>query len=245
MRIGILSDIHGNLVALEAVLAELANEEIDKIVCLGDLATSGPQPSQVISRLRELHGSIVLGNMDAWLLSPRPRNVKDERGRRIADIQSWGAAQVGAEHLAYLRTLPHTAELCLGMPTGSADLACFHASPSSNEESISATTAEGDVDRLLCGCAASVIAVGHTHTQMLRRHRDITILNPGSVGAPKNPPWAEYAVAEWRNRTLRLELRRTLPDVDAAIQAARATDMPHVEWWIQERTGVTAGPGPQ
>lgn len=245
MRVAILSDIHGNLLALEAVLADLAREEIDQLVCLGDIAASGPQPREVICRFRELRSTVVLGNMDSWLLSPKRRRVTSDRVRRITEIHSWGAAQMGDGELAYLRTLPQTVDLSLGMPGSAADLACFHASPRSNEDAVSAATTDEDLDRLLCGCAAAIVAVGHTHTQMLRRHRETTILNPGSVGAPKCPPWAEYAIAQWSNRTLQLELRRTLPDVDATIEAARATDMPHVDWWIQDRLGVPAAPRPQ
>lgn len=64
------------------------------------------------------------------------------------------------------------------------------------------------------------------------------ILNPGSVGAPRHPPWVEYAVVQWQEGSLRIGLRRTLLDVDSVIEAARSSDMPHVNWWIQDRTAA-------
>ncbi len=69
MRIGLISDIHGNLLALEVVLQELAQEQVDQIICLGDVGALGPQPRQVIERLRYLHCPVILGNTDAWLLT--------------------------------------------------------------------------------------------------------------------------------------------------------------------------------
>ncbi|NIW96181.1 MAG: hypothetical protein GWN20_25895, partial [Phycisphaerae bacterium] len=82
MRLAIISDIHGNLIALEAVLAVLAQEEIDQMVCLGDVAATGPQPHETIARLRELNCPVVMGNTDDWLLNPHPHPVRDENSHR-------------------------------------------------------------------------------------------------------------------------------------------------------------------
>ena len=237
MRIGIISDIHGNLVALESVLHELAKDHIDHIVCLGDVAADGPQPREVIARLRQVSSSLVMGNMDAWLLSPRARNVKSERVRRITEIQSWGASQLSPDDLDYLRTFRQTIEFTLDVAEVPANLLCFHGSPTSNEEGISPRASEEELEQVLTGCMADVMACGHTHTQMLRRIGVRSILNPGSVGAPRCPPWAEYAVLQCNNGSLRLELRRVLPNVDSIVEAALSSGMPHPDWWIQDRTG--------
>ncbi len=77
-KIAIFSDIHGNLPALEAVLAAVAGEGVERLVCLGDLATLGPQPHEVIARVRALGCPVVMGNTDATLLSP-PRRRRAER----------------------------------------------------------------------------------------------------------------------------------------------------------------------
>ncbi len=77
MRIGIIADVHANLAALDAVLAALAAEPADRIVCLGDVAV-GPQPREVVARLRELNGPIVMGNADAWLLTGVTTNPNEQ-----------------------------------------------------------------------------------------------------------------------------------------------------------------------
>ncbi|MBI3286567.1 MAG: metallophosphoesterase family protein [Chloroflexi bacterium] len=72
MRVAIFSDIHGNLVALEAILAEIERERVDQMICLGDVAATGPQPAETLHRLRELNCPVVMGNTDARFLNPQP-----------------------------------------------------------------------------------------------------------------------------------------------------------------------------
>ena len=97
---------------------------------------------------------------------------------------------------------------------------------------------------MLGGRRAILLAGGHTHTQMLRRYGDMILLNPGSVGLPfeqnvatgrsRNPPWAEYAVVGWAGGALSIELRRVPVDRAAIVQTARASAMPHAQWWAQD-----------
>ena len=78
MRIAIISDIHGNLVALEAALNDLKTEHMDRIVCLGDVVSGGPQPGEVVAHLKTLNGPVVMGNMDTWCLNPHPGRRKEQ-----------------------------------------------------------------------------------------------------------------------------------------------------------------------
>src|SRR5689334_16834432 len=89
MRIAVIADIHGNLAGLEAALEDIAREQPDATVCLGDVAASGPQPHQVVAQLRELHFPVVMGNADAWLLNPPSDEPQDDFMRRIVDIDRW------------------------------------------------------------------------------------------------------------------------------------------------------------
>jgi len=95
MRIALLADIHGNLVALETVLHEIAQESVDQIVCLGDVGALGPQPHEVITCLRQSHCPVILGNTDAWLLSPPGAKTSDSE--TIRTITSWCAEQLTPE----------------------------------------------------------------------------------------------------------------------------------------------------
>jgi putative phosphoesterase len=241
MRVALIADIHGNLVALDAVLTAIERDRVDQVVCLGDVAASGPQPREVIDRLRQLGCPAVLGNTDAWLLNPSRRADADEDWLRIEAIDEWCAAQLGPAHLDYLRTF----EPLITVPlSDEASLLCFHGSARSYDEIILATTPDDELDAMLAGYRARVMAGGHTHVQMLRRHRETLVLNPGSVGLPfeqvgsagqvRNPPWAEYALIEWAGGEVSVALRRVPIDARAVVDAIVRSGMPHAEWWAQD-----------
>jgi putative phosphoesterase len=232
-RVAIISDIHGNGVALDAVLADIARDEVDNVICLGDLAAGGPQPDAVISRLRELDCQVVRGNADRWLLASLPPGGSTET-RRLEEVVAWARTRLAAADWEYLAALPTT----LHLSTDGLDLFCFHGSPSADTDSLLATTPAAKVDQLLAGApAASVLAGGHTHLQMLRRHRAALLVNPGSVGLPLDalstgaaalPAWAEYATVAVGAGDLEIVYRRVPVDVDAL--AAATACMPHRSW---------------
>jgi putative phosphoesterase len=240
MRLAIISDIHGNLIALEAALADIERESPDQIVCLGDVAELGPQPRQTVERLKPLNCPVVMGNTDEWLLNPdEPSEPDDEDARRMEEIAFWCLHQLSAADLDYLRTFPATVEIPLGSDI---TILCFHGSPRSNRERIIAATPDEELEPMLSGFTATVMAGGHTHAQLLRRFRDGFILNPGSVGLPiertptkdRRPPWAEYALIGYENGRLSIELRRAPVDVATVVRAAHESGMPHAEWWSKD-----------
>jgi predicted phosphodiesterase len=119
--LALISDIHGNGVALDAVLADVAAREVDEIVCLGDVAAGGPQPRRVIRRLRELGCRAVRGNADGWLLDGLPAG-RSEATRRLRETVAWARGQLGDDDLAYLAVLPAT----LSCSVGGLELLCVH-----------------------------------------------------------------------------------------------------------------------
>ncbi len=242
MRVGVVSDVHGNLVGLEAVLADVAGERVDRVVCLGDVAAMGPQPGEAVARVRGLGWATVKGNTDEWLDDPAAGTGgagEGEDARRIAEIVAWGAGRLSGEDRAWLGALPATVEVPLGEGVA---LLCYHGSPRSNTDRILPTTPDDELERLLDGHAAAVCVGGHTHLAMLRRHRERLVVNPGSVSLPvqrfptvppsRTPPWAEYALIGWEEGRLSVELRGVPLDLDAVEGAARGSGMPHAAWWI-------------
>jgi predicted phosphodiesterase len=235
MRIGLIADIHGNLIALETVLAELAREPLDQLVCLGDVAALGPQPGEALARLRALGCPVVIGNTDAWLLAP-PSAIDGDRFDRA--ITQWTIAQLTDDDRAHIATFPSTIELAL---RDGQTLLCFHGSPRSYDDVIVPTTPDDELREMMGdNTQATILAGGHTHLQMLRRHGDAHIVNVGSVGlagvgaaAEKNHHvrWAEYAVVDLDKDRLDISLRRTPLDVEQMVAVARASGMPEVEWW--------------
>lgn len=233
MRVGMIADIHGNLIALETVLAELARESLDHIVCLGDVAALGPQPAAVLARLRALRCPVVMGNTDAWLLA----SSATDGDRFDRAITEWTCTQLSESDRAFIATFPATCELALG---GGHSLLCFHGSPRSYDDVIVAATRDEELATMFGAPDAALLAGGHTHLQMMRRYGDGWIINPGSVGLAgvgaavqrnRDVHWAEYAVVQSDGESLAISLRRTPLDVAAMIEAAYASGMPEAAWW--------------
>jgi predicted phosphodiesterase len=229
---------------LEAVLDELAREQTDQIICLGDVAALGPQPHEVLARLQTLNCPVIMGNTDAWLLNAQvPSEVAAENSRPVYEMAVWCAEQLSQAERDYLHTFPATLERPLDEGR---TLLCYHGSPRSFDDVIAAVTPDATVKEMLAGYSAAVMVGGHTHTQMVRRYEYAYIINVGSVGLPgvnpgspelaknRNISWAEYGVLSIEQGRLSIDLRRMPIDVDAMLQAARHTHMPHLDWWIQK-----------
>jgi putative phosphoesterase len=235
VRVALIADVHGNLLALEAVLAELEREEPDRVVCLGDVA-AGPQASEALARVRELECPVVMGNWDAWFLDGIPG---DDSGlaQKLAEIGRWWSSRISPADRAFIESFVPTVELELGDET---KLLCFHGSPGSFNDVILSTTSDQALASMLGGAEAPVLAGGHTHVQMVRRLGTSTIVNPGSVGLPfrrwmpddiRVAWWAEYGIVSSENGRLTVELRRTTYDVERFLQLSLASGMPHARWW--------------
>jgi putative phosphoesterase len=236
--LALLSDIHGNLTALEAILADLKRLGINNMVCLGDVAAFGPQPVAVLERLQALAIPVVMGNTDAWLLDPQPHPERDERTTFINEIELWGAAQLTAVHRQYLQTFQPTITIPLAEET---ELLCFHGSPRSYHDIIRATTPDEEVAEFLEGHMATVMAGGHTHTQLVRRFRQSWLVNPGSVGLPyesisnetvQRPHAAEYGLVSWADGRITIQLCRIPYDTKQVAKITRASGMPHAGRWL-------------
>jgi predicted phosphodiesterase len=237
MRIGLISDIHGNVFALEAVLAQLATERLDDLICLGDVAALGPEPGAVFARLQALGCPVVMGNMDEWLLSPPDLDTADELDQVLI---RWHTAQLTDAERAYVRAFPATIERSLGAEW---TLLCFHGSPRSHHDVIIPTTPDDALNEMFGDTHAAVLAGGHTHLQMMRQHGDAHLINVGSVGLPgvgaaaqrnRRVRWAEYAIVEAEGDGLEISLRRVPLDIGPMLARARCSGMPAqvLEWWV-------------
>lgn len=240
-KIALLADIHGNSIALEAVLSLLKRDGINQAICLGDVAIFGPQPRETLACVRDLACPVVMGNTDAWALDPKPHPIRNQETELFNAVELWSAAQLTDDDLAFIRTFEPVVETTLANGT---TLCCYHGSPYSFNDGIVATTPDDEIAALLAGYRATIMAGGHTHAQMVRRFSDMLLINPGSVGrayeiAPddgkaRELPWAEYAILTADGTDLAVELRRTPYDHSALADLAFASGMPHVDWWMGE-----------
>jgi putative phosphoesterase len=243
VRIAILSDTHGNLVALNAVMSDMEKRgSIDRIFCLGDVAAVGPQPRESIAFLRKMKWPCVMGNTDEKLAKSiledyNHLDVPQDEKRRMVTLDKWTAAQLDESDRRFLSELKTTIE----MKGRQISLLCYHGSPGSNTEGILATTPDDKVSNILGGHMATVFAGGHTHVQMFRRFRGSAIINPGSVGLPLertpsgrilNPAHAEYAIVSSVGDDLDVELL-TVPYAFSALKkAVRESGMPSPDAWL-------------
>ncbi|MDQ6907500.1 MAG: metallophosphatase family protein [Chloroflexota bacterium] len=238
MRIAVIADVHANFIALEAVLAQIATQRVDQIVCLGDVASLGPQPCETLARLQDIRCPIVMGNGEAQLLEPVPLALDAlARIRKIVDIYEWCRMILSDGDRAFMRSFAPTVTVPLG---DDATLLCFHGSPRSYYDVIRVTTPEDELDKMLGDTTATALAGGHTHQPFIRRYRERLLFNPGCVGVAlmayrasnlRRAPWAEYATVTCENGSLRIELCRTAVDIRAVEAAALQSGMPHADWW--------------
>ncbi len=236
MRIAVISDIHGNKPALEAVLAEIEREQVDRLVCLGDVAV-GPQPGAALDRIAETGCPVIMGNWDAAFLNGLPA-LEGELGEMLVQQAEWAAGQLSDAEREVMRGFVPSLELSLG---DGLDALFFHGSPRSFDEVILASTPAEQLDALLEGSDAPVLVGGHTHYQLLRGHREHVLVNPGSVGLPfrslpagervRISPWAEYGLLTHEEGRLALELRRVDYDTESFLRSTLETGMPHAQWW--------------
>jgi putative phosphoesterase len=210
MRVAAISDIHGNLPALEAVLADIASEGIEEIVVVGD-TVSGPWPAEVFDRLAALGARHVRGNADRLVVSGGEGAIGD-----------WSAERLGQRRNA-VAEWPLTLELAV---EGLGTVVVCHATPTSDELIYTRITPDEDLERLFEGVEADVVVCGHTHVQYDRTlPSGLRIVNPGSVGMP----YQGRRGAFWAVLGPDVELRSSEYDVEAAAAAVRAREAPGVE----------------
>jgi predicted phosphodiesterase len=211
--LGILYDVHGNLPALEAVLAEAEREGVDEWLLGGDYCAFGPWPVETLERLRGLERATWLrGNGERWLVDP-PTDLPAEQSEFIPAALASTIAQLSANDVDELVGLATLAER--------EDAFYCHGSPLSDVESFSPERDEGD-ERLLAGVKERQVVFGHSHIQFRRGGPDETdLVNPGSVGMPLDGDTR----AGWAcRRAGELELRRTPYDVGSAVGKMREYD---------------------
>lgn len=229
MRIALLADLHGNLSALDAVLADIANTGgADVTLALGDLAMLGPQPAEVIDRLRETGCLAIQGNCDIWYNQTLAEDEvgRDERLAWIVRYARWAKHLLGEDRVRYLLDLPFSWQADLG---GGERLLAVHGSPRRIDEPILPEVQPDALDEILAGVSASVLAFGHTHRAMVRRYGGITLVNPGTLGNPIPPDLdarAAYGLVSWEAGRLEVVLRRLAYDPAATLAAAEERQMP-------------------
>lgn len=222
--IAVLSDIHGVLPALDAVLAEPAVRSAERIVLTGDIA-AGPQPVEVLERLLGLGDRVVWvrGNADRELV----QLARGERSDVPDPIAPWAASQLSTDHVQWLAGLPYPVTLPID---GFGNVVFCHATPRDDEEVV---LVDSRLDRWMEVLAdlpdeVTTVVCGHTHMPFTRLAGTRQIINPGSIGMPYGRPGAHWATLDKGT----VEMRRTVYDAETAGASIAATSSyPDVAEW--------------
>jgi putative phosphoesterase len=239
MKLAVLSDIHANLYALEAVWADLQAQKPDAVYCLGDLVGYGAHPNQVIEFIRRQHIPTVMGNYDDGVGFDQDDcgcayRDPDDRLRGQQSLM-WTREHTTAESKAFLQSLPVQIRLEDRRP----HLLLVHGSPRKINEYLYEDRPEASFERIarLAGC--DVLLFGHTHLPYRKSVAGTLFVNAGSVGKPKDgDPRAGYVLFSSGLRH-RVEFRRVTYDVAAAAATVRQAGLPDYFAQLLETGGVT------
>lgn len=233
MKIGLISDLHANLPALEAVLQHLRSDTVELVLCAGDLLCYGAYPNETLDLLRAEGIACVAGNYDyavAWNLeqaSKKESSPATEPVKRAA--LEWTKSQIASRHIHYLRGLPWSMRL----KVDHLFIRVLHASDHALDKSVNAKDLQA-LNDLENQYSEDVVVFGHTHTAFEYRGNSTQLINPGSVGRSLDgDPGAQFAVLDTQTRLVRF-YRIEYP-IDQAVSAIRASGMPFVISDLVER----------
>lgn len=235
-KIAVISDIHGNIPALEAVLKDIKLKGIERIVCLGDLVGKGPHSSEAIEIIRKECEHVVMGNWDDFITKP-------------SDFETlqWHQKQLSEQQRNYLRELPFSIEFIMSGKL----IRMFHASPRSlyervqsgapMEQRVSLFENSNLTENIEGERKPDVVCYGDIHQAYVQNFRGKTLCNAGSVGNPLEITQASYLIFEGvygqkEAASFSIQLVRVPYDIELAIRLAREEEMPEIDAYIQELT---------
>lgn len=217
MRVAALYDIHGNLPALEAVLRDVHDAGVDRLVVGGDVLP-GPMPRESLAALQalDLPVEFIHGNGDRETIAPTGAVPEMYR-----ESVQWNADQLGPEDVRLLAAWPLTIRLSI---EGIGDVLFCHATPRNDTEIFTRQTPDGPLLPIFGGLGVALAVCGHTHMQFDRRVGSVRVVNAGSVGMPFGDPGAY-----WLLLGPGVDLRFTSYDLAAAAERIRATEYPKAD----------------
>jgi putative phosphoesterase len=226
MRVAIISDIHGNLTALEAILEDLRKSAPDVVFHGGDLAEGGARPAEVVDRIRGLGWQGVVGNTDEVLWAPeRLEEIATKAPKLrplmacIGEIVATTCDWLGAERIAWLKTLPQVER--------QEQFALVHASPNDLWRSPLSNASDAELESTYASLGAPIAVYGHIHTPFVRPLAKFAVANSGSAGLPYDGDTrASYLLIDGAHA----EIRRVEYDVEKECRALERRGLPRRDW---------------
>jgi predicted phosphodiesterase len=241
MRVALLSDIHGNLVALDAVLADMQQHgPFDYTVVAGDLVWNGPWPAEVVDRLTDLNCPVVQGNTDRLFLRAPDDPPEGKEPASFAAESQWMRGRLGPRRVDYLSSLPFSYRI--EAPNGY-DLLVVHATPSSIDYYISPQMGYPELDAALGpddDCDWGALAFGHLHVPFVAEWRGRLLADVASTGLPRDGDQrAVYAVLSWANGAWQAQHYRVLYPVPVVAHELRRCGIPRGKHYAERLVRAT------
>jgi putative phosphoesterase len=226
MRVAIISDIHANIAALEAVLDDLKSQNVETTYCLGDLVGYAPFPNEVIDRIQRDAIPTIMGNYDDGVGFDRDEcgcAYRDPEEQRLGDLSlQWTKKTVTTERKAFLQSLQPE----IRFEADDKRFRLVHGSPRRMNEYLFEDRPLSSFQRLAATSETDVLVFGHTHKPYTKRVERVLFINAGSVGRPKDgDPRACYIVLDTTGE-VDVEFRRVPYDIQTAASAIRRSDLP-------------------
>jgi len=235
VRVAVLSDIHGNLAALQAVLADVREQKVDELVVLGDLVSKGPEGNEVVEAIRGIsrtRTTVIMGGGEELLAAPGRAGDCLPNSQRLA-LYIWEKERLTEESIQYLTALPYSHRVLLPGDAGG-QIAFYHASPWNTVEIINPDAPNHVLEKLFVRTEDRIVCYGHIHRPFVRFVGGRVVVNAGSVGQPfDGDPRACYFLLSFQGGRCSFELRKIPYDVNVTINMARRTGMPGVEVYAE------------
>ena len=231
MRIAFISDIHGNANALDAVLKDIQNRQVERVYVLGDIAYRGPEPQRSVDLVRSLDTFVIKGNADEWVVrGVEQGEVPDHVLEMMRLERDWIYSQMDQESIQYLNDLPTE----LKLEAEGVHIHAYHATPDNLFDIVLPHESEELIRTKMMVKDADLYVYAHIHRPFIRYINGKCIINLGSVGLPFDGlPKASYALIDIHEGSFQTSIVRVDYDIQKTIQQFEESDYPNKEKLIQ------------
>jgi putative phosphoesterase len=227
MKLAFISDIHGNAIALDAVLKDIKEKQIDKVFVLGDICYRGPEPQRALDLVRELDCKVIKGNADEWVVrGVQQGEVPDHVLELMNKERDWIVSHLSTESIEYLRELPTQ----LNFEVEGVRIHAFHATPASLFDVVPPDASDEKILENLVTKEAGLYIYAHIHKPYIRYINGKCIINIGSVGLPFDGlNKASYCIVEINESSIQTSNVRVSYDVQKVVDQYKNLEYPNAE----------------
>jgi putative phosphoesterase len=231
MRIVFLSDIHGNAVALEAVLEDISKRNIDKIIVLGDISYRGPEPKRALELVKNLNTDVIKGNADEWVVRGiKEGEVAESALQMMNKERDWIFMRLTEEDISYLAELPTEIKL----EAEKIMIHAFHATPTSLFDVVQPFESDENLLKKMMKSGADIFVYAHIHKPFIRYIHGKCLINIGSVDLPFDGlTKSSYAIVDVKDGSFQTSIVRVDFDLDTIIKQYQESDYPNSEQMVK------------